>query len=118
LFPIAKRCEMAAHALAHLPNVRVLELTGLTVEFAQQQGASCLVRGIRSVTDYDYESSVAEVNWQLSQGAMETIFVPTHAEFACVSSSVVRELILIQAFDALERFLPKAVLLEVLNRGS
>ena len=118
LFPIAQRCEMAANALTHLSNVRVMELTGLTVEFAKQQGAGYLVRGIRSVADYDYESSVAEVNWQLSQGEMETIFVPTHAQFACVSSSVVRELILIKAFDALERFLPKAVFFGVLDRRS
>ena len=76
MFPIAQRCEMAATALAHLPHVRVMQLTGLTVEFAKQQGAGYLVRGIRSVADYDYESSVAEVNWQLSQGEMETIFVP------------------------------------------
>lgn len=116
LFSIATRFDMVKQAVAHLNNVMVMELTGLTAHFAKQQHAHYLVRGIRSTADYDYESTVASVNWELSSGELETIFMPTHPEFACLSSSVVRDLITHQAFDVLERFLPITILKKITKK--
>ena len=109
LFSIAERRDMVSQAVAHLNNVVVIALTGLTAHFAKQQGARYLVRGIRSTADYDYETTIANVNWTLSAGELETIFMPTHPDFSCLSSSVVRDLILAKAIDALKQFLPKTV---------
>lgn len=108
-FSITTRLDMVKQAVTHLDNVMVMELVGLTAYFAKQQNAHYLIRGIRSTADYDYESTIASVNWELSLGKIETILMPTHPEFACLSSSVVRDLISHQAFDLLERFLPKTV---------
>ena len=64
---------------------------GLTVDFAQQQNASFIVRGIRTVKDFEYEEGIADINRQLS--GIETIFLFTEPELSSVSSSVVRELL-------------------------
>lgn len=116
LFSLEERLCMTKEALAHVNNSIVLELTGLTVDFAKQQEACYLVRGIRSVADYAYEASVAAMNRQLSSEGIETIFLPTQIELSSLSSSVVRELILVNAFDALAKFLPNTVLKYIIKK--
>jgi pantetheine-phosphate adenylyltransferase len=64
---------------------------GLTVDFAQEQEASFIVRGIRTVNDFEYEEGIADINRKLS--GIETIFLFTEPELTSVSSSVVRELL-------------------------
>ena len=65
--------------------------SGLTVDFAQEQGAEFIVRGIRTVKDFEYEEGIADINRKLS--GIETIFLFTEPELTSVSSSVVRELL-------------------------
>ena len=73
------------------PRVKVLPYSGLTVDFAREQGADMIVRGIRSVKDFEYEESIADINRKLS--GIETVFLFTEPELSSVSSSVVRELV-------------------------
>jgi pantetheine-phosphate adenylyltransferase len=91
LLPIEKRLETIRKVYADEPRVKVLAYSGLTVDFAQEQGAGFMVRGIRSVKDFEYEESIADINRKLS--GIETIFLFTELELSAVSSSVVRELL-------------------------
>ena len=91
LLPIEKRLESIRKVYADEPRVKVLAYSGLTVDFAQEQGAGFMVRGIRSVKDFEYEESIADINRKLS--GIETIFLFTEPELSAVSSSVVRELL-------------------------
>ena len=91
LLPIEKRLESIRKVYADEPRVKVLAYSGLTVDFAQEQGVEFMVRGIRSVKDFEYEESIADINRKLS--GIETIFLFTEPELSAVSSSVVRELL-------------------------
>ena len=91
LLPIEKRLESIRKVYADEPRVKVLAYSGLTIDFAQEQGAGFMVRGIRSVKDFEYEESIADINRKLS--GIETIFLFTEPELSAVSSSVVRELL-------------------------
>lgn len=88
---VEQRLEAIRKLYADEPNVKVMAYGGLTIDFAQEQGVGFIVRGIRSVKDFEYEEGIADVNRKLS--GIETIFLFTEPELASVSSSVVRELL-------------------------
>jgi pantetheine-phosphate adenylyltransferase len=71
-------------------NIQVITFQGLLVEYAKQNGANILVRGIRSVSDFEYEINLANINKVLAP-SIETVFLPTSPELAVVSSSMVKE---------------------------
>lgn len=73
------------------PKVTVAEYSGLTVEFAQQCGARYLLRGLRNGTDFNYEQSIAQMNFQIS--GIDTYFLLTQPHLSHISSSVVRDLL-------------------------
>ena len=91
LIPVEKRVEMIRQLYADEPRVKVMAYSGLTVDFAKEQEAGFIVRGIRSVKDFEYEQGIADINKKLS--GIETIFLFTDPELSSVSSSVVRELL-------------------------
>lgn len=91
LLSTEKRVEMIRNIYRDEPRVKVLPYGGLTVDFAMEQGASFIVRGIRSVKDFEYEEGIADINRKLN--GIETVFLFTEPELASVSSSVVRELL-------------------------
>lgn len=84
-----------AHTIRQLyadePRVEVVEYTGLTAEFARRVGADVLLRGVRSVKDYEYELAMADANRHLT--GIETVLLPALPELAWVSSSVVRDIV-------------------------
>lgn len=88
---VEKRVDSIQKLYADEPRVKVMAYNGLTVDFAQEQKAEFIVRGIRSVKDFEYEESIADINRKLS--GIETIFLFTEPDLASVSSSVVRELL-------------------------
>ena len=91
LLPAEKRVEMIRELYTDEPRVKVMAYSGLTVDFAQEQGAQFIVRGIRSVKDFEYEEGIADINKKLN--GIETVFLFSEPELASVSSSVVRELL-------------------------
>ena len=91
LLSVEKRVESIQKLYADEPKVKVLAYNGLTVDFAQQQGAEVIIRGIRTVKDFEYEESFADINRKLS--GIDTVFLFTEPEYSAVSSSVVRELL-------------------------
>jgi pantetheine-phosphate adenylyltransferase len=89
--PVEKRIASIRKLYADEPRIKVMAYQGLTVDFAQEQEASCIVRGIRSVKDFEYEETIADVNRRLS--GIDTVFLFTEPELSSVSSSIVRELL-------------------------
>ncbi len=90
LFPLEERLEQIRKAFADTPNVQVVSYHGLTVDVAREHGAEYILRGVRSVADFEYERSMAEANRML--GGLETILLYTSPQYACISSTLVRDL--------------------------
>lgn len=91
LMSVEKRVESIRKLYADDPRVKVLPYNGLTVDFAREQGAGVILRGIRTVKDFEYEESIADINRRLS--GIDTVFLFTEPELSAISSSVVRELL-------------------------
>jgi pantetheine-phosphate adenylyltransferase len=89
LFGLEERVTMLREACADLPNVRVDSFTGLLVDYAQVQGAHVIVKGLRAVSDYEFEIQMAQMNHRLA--AVETLFMPTNPKWSFLSSSLVKE---------------------------
>ncbi|MBQ3910354.1 MAG: pantetheine-phosphate adenylyltransferase [Muribaculaceae bacterium] len=87
---LESRMAFIKQIFAGEPRVRVVASDGLTVDVARQQGASCLLRGVRMIQDFENEMHMAEINRQL--GGIETVLLYTLPEFSHISSSIVREL--------------------------
>ncbi len=90
-FPLEKRIEMMAELYKDEPRVRIASYRSLTVDFAKEIDARYIVRGIRSVTDFEYEKTIADMNRNIS--GVETIVLFTEPQLTHISSTVVRELL-------------------------
>ncbi len=90
LFSVDERVTMIRDLVKEYPNVSVASFEGLTVDFAKQIGATVVVRGLRAVTDFEYELQIAQVN-HVEYPDLETIFLTTSLNYSYLSSSVVRE---------------------------
>jgi pantetheine-phosphate adenylyltransferase len=91
VFSVDERVELAAEVLSRFPNVRIMKFNGLMVDFAKKNGASIILRGLRAVSDFEYEFQLAGMNRKLMPEA-DTIFLPTSEKFSYISSSLVREI--------------------------
>ena len=89
LFTLEEREDMIREVTTHLPNVRVDFFKGLLVDFAQKRGVGAIVKGLRAVSDFDYELQMAQMNVALS--GIDTLFIPTAPQHSFLSSSLVRE---------------------------
>ena len=89
-FPIEERLVAIQRTYSDESRVRVLAYDGLTVDFAAEQNAQFILRGVRSTIDFEYERNIAEANKQLS--GIETILLYTRPEYAHISSTLVRDL--------------------------
>jgi pantetheine-phosphate adenylyltransferase len=90
LFTVAERVEMLTESTRQLGNVSVATFEGLMVDFARQQGATAVLRGIRAITDYEYEFQMALMNRRLAP-EIETVFLQPAGRYSFVSSRMVKE---------------------------
>ena len=90
MFSVDERVEMARSALADLDNVEVTRYNGLTVEFARKRGLRVIIRGLRAVSDFEYEFQLANMNRHLTD-EVETAFLTPTEKYNYISSSLVRE---------------------------
>lgn len=90
-FSLEKRMEAINRLYKDNPRVKVMTYDILTVDFAQEQGAQFILRGLRTVNDYEYEKSIADVNRVLA--GVDTLILFTEPEYTHISSSIVRELL-------------------------
>lgn len=105
LFPVAKREQMIRDYYKDEPRVKVTSYSNLTVDFAHEVGANTIIRGIRTVKDFEYEETIADINRKLT--GIETIFLFTEPDLASISSSIVRELM--KYNKEVTQFLPKGM---------
>ena len=91
LFTLEQRVELARHVLADVPNVEVTGYSGLTVSFAKQHGLNVIVRGLRAVSDFEFEFQLATMSRHLN-GEVETVFLTPSEQFSFVSSTLIREI--------------------------
>ena len=90
LFTAEERVEMIHQSTAHLNNVVAVPFDGLTIDFARRSGAQWIIRGLRAVTDFEYELQMAQTNRVLAP-EIDTIFFTTELKYAYLSSSTVKE---------------------------
>ena len=89
LFTVNERAEMLREITAEFSNVRVATFDGLIVDFCKSNDVSAIVKGLRAVSDFDYELQMAQMNY--SQAGVETLFMTTNPLYAFLSSSLVKE---------------------------
>jgi pantetheine-phosphate adenylyltransferase len=89
LFTHDERIEMLRETTAEFPNVRIASFQGLLVDFCRDEGVSVVVKGLRAVTDFDYELKMAQMNYGLS--GLETLFMPTNPLYSFLASSLIKD---------------------------
>ncbi len=92
LFSVEERVSILKEATKDLPNVEVDSFNGLLIDYAKQKDIHVSVRGLRAITDFEYELQIAQTNRKLSNGALDTVFLTTSLEYAYLSSSSVKEI--------------------------
>jgi pantetheine-phosphate adenylyltransferase len=91
LFSVDERVNMLKAVTADMENVEIMSFSGLLVNFAREHGVKVIVRGLRAVTDFEYELLMAQTN-RVMDGGIDTIFFSTDLEYSYLSSSIVREI--------------------------
>lgn len=91
LFNVDERVELVKASTADMPNVEAEKFTGLLVDYAQTRGACAIVRGLRVISDFEYEMQMASFNRHLNP-SIETVFFTADGEFSMVSSSMIRNI--------------------------
>ncbi len=92
LFSVEERVNILREATKHLPNVKVDSFSGLLIDYARSKDIHVSVRGLRAITDFEYELQIAQTNSKLSNGELDTVFLTTNLEYAYLSSSSVKEI--------------------------
>ena len=92
LLSVEERKELIRQSVADIPNVEVDSFDGLTVEYAKKVGATILLRGLRAVSDFEYEMQLSQTNRSLSED-IKTVFLITRPEYNFISSSSVKEIL-------------------------
>ena len=92
LFSTEERVKILRKATAHLKNVEIDSFSGLVIDYCHEKGIHVVIRGLRAITDFEYELQMAQTNSKLSHGDVDTVFLTTSLEYAYLSSSGVKEI--------------------------
>lgn len=106
LLTVEERVELIKKSVAHLENIEVDSFDGLTVEYARSKGAKVILRGLRAVSDFEYEMQLSQTNSALSEN-IKTIFLTTRPKYNFISSSTVRDVVLLGG--DVSKFVPEVV---------
>ena len=110
MFSIEERVNMLNEVTGDLPNVKVMSFSGLLVDFAKHTQATVIVRGLRAISDFDYELQMAQTNRKLNPD-VDTMFLATSLEYAYLSSTTVKE---VASFGGdLREFVPECIIGEI-----
>lgn len=90
--PVEKRVELIKQSITNLKNVEVDAFEGLTIDYAQKHGAEILIRGLRAVSDFEYEMQLSQTNSALCE-KVKTVFLTTKPEYNFISSSTIKEIL-------------------------
>ena len=92
LFSVEERVKILEEATKDLPNVKIDSFSGLLIDYARRKNVHVAIRGLRAITDFEYELQTAQTNTMLSGGELDTMFLTTRLEYAYLSSSSVKEI--------------------------
>ena len=107
LFSVEERVKMLKEVTKNMPKVKVIPFEGLLVDFARKMDAKMVVRGLRAITDFEYELQMAQTNHKL-ENKIETVFLTTSLEYSYLSSTTVKE---VAAFGGdISQFVPQIVI--------
>ena len=110
LFSVEERVKMLEEVTQSLPNVKIVPFAGLLVDFARETGAKMVIRGLRAITDFEYELQMSQVNHKLEE-SVETVFLTTSLEYSYLSSSIVKE---VAAFGGeISQFVPEGIVARI-----
>ena len=110
LFSVEERVKMLKEVTKDIDNVEIVPFNGLLIDFARQQNADVVIRGLRAITDFEYELQMSQTNHKLEPN-VETMFLTTSIEYSYLSSTTVKE---IAAFGGdISQFVPEAVAVEL-----
>lgn len=110
LFSLEERVRILEETVKNIPNVKVIPFEGLLVDFAKKMEAKMIIRGLRAITDFEYELQMAQTNRKL-KGSLETVFLTTSLQYSYLSSSIVKE---VAAFGGdISQFVPDIVIEEI-----
>ena len=113
LFSTDERVSMIKELTAHIPNVTVSSFNGLLADYARQIGANIVVRGLRAVTDFEYELQIAQTNHVINP-QLDTIFLTTSLEYAYLSSTIVKE---VASYGGdISKFVPPEIIPKIYNK--
>ena len=110
MFTVAERMEIVGREVADIPGVTVVEFDSLLMDFAEAQGASLILRGLRAVADFEYEYQMAGMNQQLND-RIETVFLMADVSLQPIASRLVKEIA--RYGGAIDKFVPPAVAADV-----
>ena len=114
MFTTEERVNLIKKVTRNLPNVEVEANSGLLVDFAEAKGANVIIRGLRAVTDFEYELQIAQTNHKLNSN-VDTVFLTTSVEYSYVSSSIVRE---VASYGGdISRFVPECIVDEIYKKA-
>lgn len=113
LFSVDERVNMLKEVTKEIPNVRVMSFSGLLVDFVKQLDAKIVIRGLRAVTDFEYELQMSQTN-RLLDNSIDTIFLNTNLKYSYLSSSVVREVA--RYGGDISKFVPEQVISKVYEK--
>ncbi len=106
LFSVEERVIMLGEVTKHLKNVKIVPFEGLLIDFAKQMDAKVIVRGLRAITDFEYELQMSQTNRKLNSD-VETLFLTTSLDYSYLSSTTVKE---VASFDGdITQFVPEIV---------
>ena len=92
LFSVEERVNILKEATKGMPNVKIDSFSGLLIDYAKEKNINVAIRGLRAITDFEYELQIAQTNRKLSNGSLDTMFLTTSLEYAYLSSSSVKEI--------------------------
>lgn len=113
LFSVEQRVEMLREVTKEYSNVKVTSFSGLLIDFANQEGANVIVRGLRAITDFEYELQMSQTN-HIMNPKIDTIFFTTSIEYAYLSSSTVKEVAMLGG--DISHFVPQVVIDAIKNK--
>ena len=113
LFTLEERVQMAKEAVKGFPNVEVVGFEGLLVDFVRRHGSTCIVRGARAVSDFEYEFQMALTNKKLNP-QVETLFLTTATKNMYLSSSMVKQIA--SMGGDISSFVPEVIRADIMNR--
>ena len=114
MFTVEQRIELLKEATKHLENVEIRPFQGLLVDFLRQESATVVIRGLRAVTDFEYELQMAQANRNLYPD-METVFLTTNVQYSFISSTIVKDVL--RHNGDVSHFVPQAALEKIYKLG-